>query len=264
MDSPTPTKLSVRGCSIGLLRGGSGRPLLFLHGGGGAGQWLPFMADLAARHDVIVPEHPGFGGSDTPDWLDNIHDLAFFYLDLLEQLDLRDVDLVGHSLGGWTAAELAVRSSQRLASLTLIDAAGIHVPGVPQVDTFLVNDEQMVRSLFHDPKLAERMLAFARRPELEDVIPEEPHHHGEAGLAAARLRSELAQMAAPHRCADAADLGRQRPKLYPPAYAQAWQKLIPGAKLAIIPECGHVPHVEQPAAFVAALEGFLAGRRAAA
>ena len=191
------------------------------------------------------------------------HDLAFFYLDLLDQLDLREVDLVGHSLGGWIAAELASRNSQRLASLTLIDAAGIHVSGVPQVDTFLVNDEQMVRSLFHDPKLAERMLAVARRPELEDVILKnrtttakliwqprgyDPHLH-----------KWLHRIGVPTLLVWGAN-----DKLYPPAYAQAWQRLIPGAEIAIIPECGHVPQVEQRAAFVAALEGFLAGMRAAA
>src|SRR5436305_1144312 len=83
-----------------------------------------------------------FGASDTPEWLDTIADLANFYLEFLDQLDLRDVHLVGSSLGGWIAADLAVRNASRLASLTLAGAAGIHVPGVPQVDTFLSNDEQ--------------------------------------------------------------------------------------------------------------------------
>src|SRR4029079_14201870 len=152
MDHPAQTKLSVRGCSIGLMRGGAGRPLLILHGAGGAGRWLPYMADLAAGHDVIVPEHPGFGSSDTPEWLDNIHDLALFYLDVLDQLDRTDVDLLGFSLGGWIVAELAVRSTARLASLTLVGSAGILVPGVAKVDTFLGSDEQRVRDLFHDPK----------------------------------------------------------------------------------------------------------------
>ena len=87
-------------------------PLLFLHGGGGAGIWLPCMARLAKKFDVIAPEHPGFGASDTPPWLDTIGDLANFYLDFLEQLDLRGVHLVGSSLGGWIAAELAVRNTQ--------------------------------------------------------------------------------------------------------------------------------------------------------
>src|SRR5215472_1374746 len=103
------TKISVRGCNIALRRDGIGRPLLFLHGAADAGQWLPVMDDLAAHHDVIAPEHPGFGASDTPAWLDTIPDLANFYLDLLDQLDLAGVHLVGFDLGGWIAAELAVR-----------------------------------------------------------------------------------------------------------------------------------------------------------
>ena len=84
---------------------------------------------------MIVPEHPGFDDSDTPDWLDTIHDLAYFYLDFLAQLDLDRVHLAGVSLGGWIAAEMAVRDTSRLASLTLVGAAGIHVPGVPAAST---------------------------------------------------------------------------------------------------------------------------------
>ena len=116
----TDQMISIGSCRIRLMRGGSGPPLLFLHGGGGIGIWLPSMARLAKTFDVIAPEHPGFGASDTPDWLDNIADLANFYLDFLDQLDLRGVHLVGSSLGGWVAAELAVRNASRLASLTLI------------------------------------------------------------------------------------------------------------------------------------------------
>src|SRR5262245_66070147 len=147
------TTLAVRGCRIGLMRGGAGRRLLFLHGASGAGAWMPCMAALAEKFDVIVPEHPGFGSSDTPDWLDTIHDLAYFYLNVLEHLDLDRVHLVGVSLGGWIAAELAVRSTRRLASLTLVDAAGIHVPGVEQIDTFLRTDEQRIRSEEHTSEL---------------------------------------------------------------------------------------------------------------
>jgi len=169
MPDHTNSKLAVRGCNITMMRGGAGRPLLMLHGAGGAGIWLPYMADLAARHDVIVPEHPGFGASDTPDWLDTIPDLANFYLDFLDQLDLKNVNLVGHSLGGWIAAELAARNTSRLASLTLVAAAGIHVKGIAQVDSFLQNDEQRVRAFFHDPKRAEEMLKHLARPELEDI-----------------------------------------------------------------------------------------------
>src|ERR1051326_8830508 len=123
MDEPAITSIAIHGCGIALRRAGTGRPLLLLHGASDAGQWLPYMADLAVRHDVMAPEHPGFGASDTPAWLDTIPDLANFYLDLIDELDLRDIDLVGHDLGGWIAAELAVRDPRRLASLTLVATA---------------------------------------------------------------------------------------------------------------------------------------------
>src|SRR5262245_46887182 len=170
MASHTTSTIAVKGCNIALMRGGAGQPLMILHGASGAGTWLPFMRSLSDKFDVIVPEHPGFGSSDTPDWLDNIHDLAYFYLDLLAQLDLDSVHLVGVSLGGWIAAELAVRSTQRLSSLTLVDAAGIHVPGVEQIDTFLRTDEQRIRDFFHDQALADEMVTRLLKPELEDVM----------------------------------------------------------------------------------------------
>jgi pimeloyl-ACP methyl ester carboxylesterase len=202
MTEPTKTTLNVRGCNIALMRGGAGRSLLFLHAGGGAG-WLPFLSDLAARHDVIVPEHPGFGASDTPDWLDNIQDLTRFYLDFLDQLDLSNVDLVGSSLGGWVAAELAVRNTRRLNSLTLIGSAGIHVPGVPQVDTFLLSDEQLIHSLFDDAKRIEAMIAEAKRPELEDIILKNR-------TTTAKLVWQPRSYDPPDRRADPPDLGRKR------------------------------------------------------
>ena len=146
--------LAVQGCRIRLMRGGGGT-LVVLHGASGANV-LPFMQQLAQKFDVIAPEHPGFGELDTPDWLDNIHDLAYFYLDVLDELKLKDVNLVGLSFGGWIAAELAVRNTQRLASLTLCGAAGLYVAGVEQLDfPFLRGDEQRLRDFFYDQKKAD-------------------------------------------------------------------------------------------------------------
>src|SRR5438477_4161948 len=158
--------LAIRDCRIRLMRGGSGAPLVFLHGGGGIGIWLPSMVRLAKKFDVIAPEHPGFGESDTPAWLDSVGDLANLYLDFLDQLDLRGVHLVGSSLGGWIAADLAVRNATRLASLTLIGAAGIHVDGVAQVDTFMTSEEQRIRDLFYEQVLGEAVSAGSQLPEV--------------------------------------------------------------------------------------------------
>lgn len=263
MTDHTTGKITIRGCSIALMRGGSGRPLLLLHGGGGAGGWMPYMADLAARHDAIVPEHPGYGASDTPAWLDTVADLANFYLDFLDQLDLTDVDLVGFSIGGWIAAELAVRNTRRLASLTLVAAAGIHVPGVEQIDTFLLNDEQRVRTMFHNEGRADAIVERLKNPEWEDV-----------GLKNQTTTARLAWQPRGydphlHKWLHRIDVPTllvwgENDRVFPKEYAFAYQRLIPGSRVAIIPDCGHVPQIEQRQAFVAALEGFLEGQRAAA
>ena len=263
MSDPVTTKLAVRGCNITLMRGGSGRPLLILHGASGAGGWTPYMADLAARHDVIVPEHPGFGASDMPDWLDNVPDLANFYLDFLDQLDLNNVDLVGFSLGGWIAAELAVRNTRRLASLTLVAAAGIHVKGVAQVDSFLRSDEQRIRDYFHDPKLADEMVKLRLKPELEDInlknrtiaakLMWQPRSYDP------QLRKWLHRIDVPTLLIWGAN-----DQIFPKEYAFAYQRLIPGSSVTIIPDCGHIPQTEQRQALVSALEGFLDKKRAAA
>jgi pimeloyl-ACP methyl ester carboxylesterase len=257
------TTIAVRDCKIKLMRGGSGPPLLFLHGSSGASAWLPFMQSLASKFDVIVPEHPGFGDSETPDWLDTIHDLAYFYLDFLAQLDLDRVHLVGVSLGGWIAAELAVRDTNRLASLTLVDAAGIHVAGATQIDTFLRSDEQRIRDFFHDPARAEEMIARVLRPELEDVTMK--NRIATAKLAwqprayDPHLRKWLHRIDVPTLIIWGAN-----DRLFPMEYAYAWQQLIPGSEAVVIPECGHVPQIEKPEIFVSELTGFINGMRVAA
>jgi pimeloyl-ACP methyl ester carboxylesterase len=263
MDDPAITRIAVRGCGIALRRAGAGRPLLYLHGANDAGQWLPFMGDLAGRHDVIVPEHPGFGSSDMPAWLDTIPDLANFYLDLIDQLDLQNVDLVGHDLGGWIAAELAVRNPRRLASLTLVSAAGIHVPGETQSDPFLRTDEQRLRDLFHDPAQADEMVRRTLRPELEDVNIK--NHTTAARLTwqprgyDPHLAKWLHRIKLPTLLVWGAN-----DRLLPSAYASAWQKLIPGAQLVLLPDCGHLPHVERRADVVGALQTFFDHMRVAA
>ena len=254
--------LTIRDCRIRLMRGGAGAPLVFLHGGGGIGIWLPAMARLAKKFDVITPEHPGFGESDMPAWLDTVGDLANFYLDFLDQLDLRGVHLVGSSLGGWIAADLAIRNSTRLASVTLIGAAGIHVDGIAQVDTFLTNEEQRIRDLFYDQELVEAVIAGSQRPELEDAalknrmttakLSWQPRNHDP------HLRKWLHRIKVPTLL-----VWGEHDRVFPKDYAFAYQQLIPGAKVVVIPECGHLPHVEKGDIFAAELEAFIGAMRIA-
>jgi pimeloyl-ACP methyl ester carboxylesterase len=254
--------VAVSDCRIRLMRGGAGDPLIYLHGASGAA-WLPFLQQLAAKYDVIAPEHPGFGESDSPAWLDNIHDLAYFYLDLFDTLKLDRINLVGNSLGGFIAAEIAVRSTQRLASLTLCGSAGLFIEGDTQLDTFLVSDEARLRAFFYDPKRADAMIARVLDPKLEETALKnqamvaklvwQPRSHDP------HLAKWLHRIDVP-----ALLVWGDHDRLFPLQHAHAFAKAIPGAKLVVIPKCGHVPQIEKPEEFVAALESFLAARKKAA
>ena len=116
--------LTIAGTRIRMFRGGQGEQVVFLHGAAGLSVWTPFFQALAERYSVNVPEHPGFGQSDNPSWLNSVANLSMFYLDFLESQNLNDVHLIGNSLGGWIAADLATRNTNRIASLTLIGPAG--------------------------------------------------------------------------------------------------------------------------------------------
>ncbi len=251
--------IEVDGCKLNLRRGGSGEPLLYLHGSGGAPAVLPFMEKLAERYDVLVPEHPGFGASDEPEWLENMHDLAYFYLDVLKSLDLRGVHLVGSSLGGWLALEMAVRDASRLRSLVLVGPAGISVPGVSPGDVFLWSPEELARNLFFDPALAEKMLAQPVTPELLDVSLKNRHTVARLGWEPRMhdpfLHKWLHRVNVPVKI-----VWGEADKILPVAYAREFKRLMPGAEVEIIPRCGHLPQAERPEEFCDIVMRF-AGKR---
>lgn len=240
----------LAGTRIKMMRGGpesgaeSAATMLFLHGAGGASVWLPFMDTLAQQFNLLVPEHPGFGDSDTPDWLHRVDDLAYYYLDLLEELKLKQVHLVGHSLGGWTAAALAVKDCSRLRSLTLISAAGVHVRGVERIDNFMGNPEQTLRGLIHDQSLADQLLAMEvsaeeRERQLKNRFttaklvwsPRSYDPHLPKWLHRVRVPTQL--------------IWGDHDGLFPPRIGEEYQRLIPGAKLVMLEGCGHLPPIEQ-------------------
>jgi pimeloyl-ACP methyl ester carboxylesterase len=235
---------TIAGCKISMLRGGKGAPLLFLHGARGAGVWLPFFEALSSHFEVIVPEHPGFGRSDSPEWLDNVGDLANFYLEFMQKLGLSKVNLVGTSLGGWIAADLAVRDSGPINTLSLVAPAGIHVPGAPTGDLFLWTPEQLVRNLFADQAFAEAMLKHT--PD-----EEERKRQAKNSLTLAKLTWQP-RLYDPHLRKWLHRISRptlivwgDSDKLIPPVNGPAFRDLIPAARLEVIKNCGHLPHVEK-------------------
>ena len=248
---------TVENCRTHVLRAGSGQPMLFLHGANG-GRWLPFLDRLAEDFEVIAPEHPGFGPSDTPDWLDNMGDLAHFYLEFMHRLDLRDVVLVGTSLGGWLACEIATRSSERLSKLALAAPAGIRVKGVPKGDMFLWTAEELTRNLFHSRDLQDRMLAMPMSDEDRDMALRNRFTTAKLAWAPRLYNPDLEKWLHRIRVPTLILWGRQD-KLIPEAYGQRFHELIPGSTLQVFDECGHLPHVEKMDEYVAAIRSFAKG-----
>jgi pimeloyl-ACP methyl ester carboxylesterase len=160
--------LDVGDRKIHLQRGGDGPPLLFLHGAGAADTWSPCHVALAERFDVVAPDHPGFGRSELLDGVNDVEDLVYFYLGLLDRLELDRVVLVGESFGGWVAAEIAAHSPQRVERLVLIGAPGLRVPEAPPFDVFLATPQQLGGALFHDPAIAAAM--FGGEPTIEAIV----------------------------------------------------------------------------------------------
>ncbi|MBX6316980.1 alpha/beta fold hydrolase [Pigmentiphaga sp.] len=254
MDAST---LRVRDTALRISRAGRGQPLLFLHGPAGLAESQPLVEALAAHYDCHAPEHPGYGGSPVPPWLDNVRDLANFYLDYLDQQKLSGVHLVGYDLGGWIAAELAVRNGHALASLTLISAQGIHVPGVPTIDVFLRTDEELVRDTYHDPALAEKVLErkpteeeldlAVRNKEITARLTWQPRGHDPD------LAKWLHRITVPTLV-----LWGANDRILPAEYGRSWRDRIARANLVELGECGHAPHLERTAETVAALTRFTA------
>ena len=146
--------LSVGGVELEVLRRGSGRPMLLLHGFQNVDPRAPFLDALGRHAEIIAPSHPGFGHSARPDGFDTVYDLVHLYLDVLEALPHDKVTLVGLSFGGWLAAEVAVKCGHRLDRLVLVDALGIKVSGreTPDIlDLFNTSPQEVQRRSWHDP-----------------------------------------------------------------------------------------------------------------
>jgi pimeloyl-ACP methyl ester carboxylesterase len=223
---------------------GTGRPILLLHGGAGPISVAGFARLLAERAPVrvITPTHPGFGGTPRPDWLDRPSGLAEVYRALLDQLDLTDVTVIGNSVGGWIAAELALLHSPRVDRLILIDAVGVDVPEHPVLDIFPMSLSELADFSYHTPdafRIDESTMSDAQR----------------AGLAANRaalrtyggsmtdpsLRERLAAVTVPTLV-----IWGESDRVVTPDYGRAFAAAIPGARFELLPATGHVPQIETP------------------
>lgn len=248
--------IELSGIKLPYRRGGSGDALVFLHGTDGLTHWPEFLDRLAESHDVIAPDHPGFGGSQAPDWMDDVSDLAYLYLDLLDRLGLDKVHLVGHSLGGWVALEMAVRSQEHIADLTLLASAGIHVKGHPKADIFMIDPDEQARMAYADSDLSAKAGELAAMEKYEDVAITDRIAAARFGwnprFYNPRLGRWLHRIKTPTLIVWGED-----DRIFPPQHAPALQALLPGSELVMIGNCGHFPHIEKRDETLAAMRSFM-------
>jgi len=252
--------MPVAGGEIEVRRGGAGRPVVLLHGSHGWWGWEPVHERLAEHFEVIAPSHPGFGGSPRLDGHDTIDDLAYFYLDLLAQEQLAPARVIGFGLGGWIAAEMAVRCPHAIDRLVLVDSVGIKVSDRETrdiADPFILSGDQVQAMLWHDPETHSVPLPS---PGLEPTLLEAMLRNQESALYYGwkpymhnpKLRQRL------HRVtAQTLVIWGENDQVVSRSYGKAFADDIPGARFVAIPDAGHYPHREQVESFVSTLADFL-------
>jgi pimeloyl-ACP methyl ester carboxylesterase len=251
----------VEGTRIDLIERGKGRPLLFLHAENGIEPAAAAIDTLAKSAHVIAPTHPGFGRSELPKGMHTVDDLSYFYLDLLDQLDLRDVTLVGVAFGAWIAAEIAVKSTARLSRLVMANAVGIKVGDRETrdiADIFALTEAEYLEIAYCDPNAGRRdykslppaeVVAAARAREATTRFAWSPYFHNP------RLKSRLHRIRIP-----TIFLWGARDRIVGEAYGRAYCGMMPGARFETIEHAGHFLHQEQPRVFAEKVLGFMEGK----
>ena len=253
--------VQVAGANIQLLSGGTGPPLVYLHSTEGNLGWQRWMETVSRHRTIYAPTHPGFGSSDRPEWLESVADLARFYLWMIQEMGLAKVCLVGHFLGGWIAAEMAVMSPGSLESLVLVDAAGVRPRDSEIADVFLLGEDEAARLAFHDPagvadysELVEREAAShaqehrIRNREMTTRLCWKPYMYDRS------LIWLLPRVDVPTLIIWGAE-----DRIVPVDSGRRIYEAIAGSRMELVPECGHMPQLEKTDQFTNLLLGHLNG-----
>ena len=248
----------IAGVRIELIKRGTGRPLLLLHPAIGIKSTDRVIEELARSFTLIAPSHPGFGRSELPRAMTTVDDLAYFYLDLLDALDLREVIMVGASFGGWLAAEIAIKSTARVSHLVLANPVGIKVGGREHrdiVDIFAISEDEFLQLAYHDASVGKRDYKCMPEPEVKAASRNReataryawsPYMHDP------KLRGRLHRIGIPTLL-----LWGMNDRVLTEAYGRAYCAAIPGARFEPIERAGHFPHVEQPEQFAEKIFAFV-------
>lgn len=220
------------------------RTFLLLHGGGGVPTMAGFAHLLAERAHarVLLPTHPGFGGTPKPAGLTGVTGLARTYVDLLDRLDLTGVTVIGNSFGGWVAAEIALLGSPRVSSAVIANGIGVEVDGHPVTDVRGLSPAELRNLSWHDPSEAPRQTA-GPGPDVQALI-------GYTGPAMAdpTLAERLGQTPVPVHVVWGESDG-----IVSPEYGKAFAAAIPRSTFTLLPHTGHLPQVESPEALLDAV-----------
>ena len=240
---------------------GKGDPLVFLHGAGGQDAWDPFFDLLAQRYTVYQPFHPGWSRSTGLEHLDDVSDMAVFYLDLFDALGLASVNLVGASLGGMFAAEIAAMDPSYVRKLVLCEPAGLWLDEAPPPDFFIMGPDELAHALFVDPPQMPPPPPGELTLEQRQAIARATIERTKAMAATGKftwpiwdkgLKKRLHRIKAPTLI-----VWGDRDGLIPPVYGPEFQRRIAGSRLAVIPNTAHLPMVERPDEFVRIVTEFL-------
>ena len=250
-----------KGTRCRVLEAGSGAPLVFLHGAGGLLRDNPFLDLLAQRYHVLAPEWPGYGESTGDELLEDMLDFALHGWDLVDALGLRQPHLVGHSMGGMIAAEMACLAPREVGKLVLVAPAGLWLDEQPIPDIFAMLPFQLAEVLFADPAAGQQLLTggadLSDMEALKDFYLMNQRRLSMAGkilfpIPNRRLSKRLYRLTA-----DTLIVWGGADRLIVPAYAAAWKAQIPGARVETIESAGHMLPYERPDAFARVVGGFL-------
>ncbi|MBV8054890.1 MAG: alpha/beta hydrolase [Deltaproteobacteria bacterium] len=256
----TEEKFRVGEAELQVIKGGRGKPLLIFHGELGDPGWLTWHSALAAERTLWIPQHPGFGKSAYVDWIMDMRDLAAFYSRFAREQNLAPVDVIGFSMGGWLAAEMAAQNVHQFTRMILVGAAGLRPPSGEIMDMFTVTARAYLNSNVLDPH---------GNPEFNKLFggeqtPTQYEAWEDARAEAARIawKPYMFEQAMPHRLANVVGLptlliwGRQDP-VVPLSAGELYHEKIAGSRLVVFDNCGHMPEVEKTEDFVREVRDFL-------
>jgi pimeloyl-ACP methyl ester carboxylesterase len=252
----TDSATEAAGLKLHLSRGGRGRPVLVLHHETGTLERLPFYDALAAKHDVLVPHHPGFGKSERPEWMRNARDIAVIYRGMLSDMGLREAALVGLGFGGWIAAEMASMAPNDVSHLVLVGAMGVKPPEGDILDQAIVGYIDYARAGFHDEAAFDRVYGAA--PSTEQLVEWDICREMSFRIA---WKPYMYSQTLPHLLgsvrAPSLVVWGDDDRIVPLSAGRRYAGALPNAKLEIVENCGHCVDMEKPDALAGLITAFI-------